>query len=104
MKFETFFLVKMPKLLLITDSNFINNIGDFKGRQIKDLEVKSCQSKRAVMHEIHELDEGIVVFSCLDMLAADIAKSTAQDPQAAIELHLNQFFYALVIGNTTSDV
>ena len=86
---------KMSRLLLITDSNFINNIGDFKGRKIKDLEVKSCQSRRAVMHEAYALEEGIVVFSCLDMLAADIVKSTANEAQAAIEHHLNQLFYTL---------
>ena len=85
----------MSRLLLITDSNFINNIGAFKGRKIKDLEVKSCQSKRAVMQEVHSMEEGIVVLSCLDMLASDIAKSAANDPQSAIEHHLNQLYYAL---------
>ena len=79
MKLETCLIVKMAKLLLITDSNFINNVGGFKGRKLKDLKVKSCQSRRSVMQEVHSMEEGIVVLSCLDMLAADIAKSTVNN-------------------------
>ena len=85
----------MSRLLLITDSNFINNVGAFKGRKIKDLEVKSCQSRRIVMQEVHSMEEGIVVLSCLDMMASDISKSVATDPQAAIEHQLTQLFYTL---------
>ena len=94
-KFETTLITEMANLLLITDSNFINNVGAFKGRKIKDLDVKSCQSRRAVMQEIHSLEEGIAVFSCLDMVTADIVKSTVNDVQEAVEFHLNQFYYAL---------
>ena len=32
-----FFPFNMARLLLLSDSNFVNNIGDYKGRKIKGL-------------------------------------------------------------------
>ena len=95
--------LKMSKLLLITDSNFINNVQAFKGRKIKNLEVKSCQSRRTIMQEVHTMDEGIMVLSCLDMLASEIVKSTANDPQAAVEHQLTQLFYTLTAKAEEAD-
>ena len=88
--------IKMARILLVTDSNFINNIGDYKGRKIKNLEVKSCQSRKAVLQELAGVDEGIVVFSCLDMMAADIAATTLNGADAAVELYINQFLYKIM--------
>ena len=88
--------IKMSRILLVTDSNFINNIGDYKGRKIKNLEVKSCQSRKAVLEELSTIDEGIIVFSCLDMMAADIAKTTLTGADAAVEFYINQFLFKIV--------
>ena len=66
----------MSRLLLVTDSNFFNNIGDYKGPKIKNLEVKSCQSRKAAIEQISAIYEGLVVFSCLDMIAADVSRTT----------------------------
>ena len=80
----------------MTDSNFVNNIGAFKGSKIKNLEVKSCQSRKAVLQELATVEEGIVVFSCLDMLAADIAKTTLTGADAAVEVYINQLVFKIV--------
>ena len=86
----------MAKLLLLADSNFSNNYGDYSGRKIKDLEVKSCQSRRAAMLEIGSSEEGIVVVACLDMVAADVVKTTPVDADRAVEVYYNQLLLKLV--------
>ena len=86
----------MSRILLVTDSNFVNNIGAFSGRKIKNLDVKSCQSRKAVLQEIASIDEGIVVFACLDMMASDISKSTPIGADAAVEVYINQMIYKIV--------
>ena len=86
----------MAKLLLVTDSNFLNNIGDYKGPKIKNLEVKQCKSRKSAIQEIAAIDDGIIVFSCLDMIAADVAKTTLNDADAAVELYINQFLFKIV--------
>ena len=86
----------MSKLLLITDSNFLNNIGDYKGPKIKNLEVKQCKSRKSAIQELTAIDEGIIVFSCLDMIAADVAKTTLNDADSAVELYINQFLFKIV--------
>ena len=82
----------MSKILLLADSNFVNNIGAYKGRKIKNLEVKSCQSRMAVMSELAAVEEGIVVLSCWDMIAADIVRSTENGAGSAIEFYFNRIF------------
>ena len=86
----------MARLLLLADSNFTNNIGDFKGRKIKTLEVKSCQTRRTAMAEVSAVEEGIVVISCLDMIAADVVKTTPVDADRAIEVYYNQLLMKMV--------
>ena len=88
---------KMSKLLLITDSNFLNNVGDYGGMKIKNLEVKACKSRKAVMQELAAADEGVVVIASLDMMAADIARSkeAGQGADAAVEFYFNQIFYKM---------
>ena len=86
----------MSRLLLVTDSNFVNNIGAFKGPKIRDLEVKSCQSRKAIMQELATIDEGIVVLSCLDIMAADIVKTTPNGADAAVEVYINQLVFKIV--------
>ena len=88
----------MARLLLVTDSNFINNVGDYQGRKLKNLEVKSCQSRRTAMAMINGADDGILIVACLDMVAADIAKSTsnAGDVERVIEMSFNQLFQDLI--------
>ena len=93
----------MARLLLVTDSNFVNNIGVYGGRKIKDLEVKSCQSRRSALTEISTVEEGIVVVACLDMIAADIAKSTISGSDNAIEMYINQLIYKMVEKVDDSD-
>ena len=61
----------MAQLLLLADSNFQNNYGDYPGRKIKDLGIKSCQSRRVAMSELASVNKGIVVVACLDMIAAE---------------------------------
>ena len=97
-KFELCFRnsVKMSKLLLLADSNFSNNFGDYKGRKLKELEVKSCQSRRIAMQEIGNASEGIVVVACLDMIAADVVATTPVDADRAIEVYYNQLLLKLV--------
>ena len=87
---------KMSKLLLVTDSNFLNNIGDYKGPKIKNLEVKQCKSRKSAIEELMTIDEGIIVFSCLDTIAADVAKTTLNDADSAVELYINQFLFKIV--------
>ena len=86
----------MSRILLVTDSNFVNNIGAYKGQKIKNLEVKSCQSRKAVLQELTTIDEGIIVLSCLDMMAADISKSTPNNADTAVEVYINQLIYKIV--------
>ena len=86
----------MSKLLLVTDSNFLNNIGGYKGPKIKNLEVKQCKSRKSAIEEITAIDEGIIVFSCLDMIASDVAKTTLSDADSAVELYINQFLFKIV--------
>ena len=88
--------VKMAKLLLLSDSNFSNNYGDYSGRKIKELEVKSCQSRRAAMLEIGSAEEGIIVVACLDMVAADVVKTTPVDADRAVEVYYNQLLLKMV--------
>ena len=88
----------MSRLLLLADSNFVNNIGEFRGRKIEELEVKSCQSRKAAMSEINSFDEGIAVVACLDMVAADIIGTTTDPSDAgrAIEVYYNQLLFKLI--------
>ena len=86
----------MSRLLLLADSNYLNNIKDFGGRKIKDLEVKSCQNRRAAIAELGSIEEGIIVVSCLDMMAADIAASAPDNIYNSVELYLNQFVFKLI--------
>ena len=86
----------MSKLLLLADSNYANNVGDYCGRRIKELEFKSCQSRRSAMTEISTAEEGIVVVSCLDMIAADVSKTTPVNADAAIEVYYNQLLLKMV--------
>ena len=96
---------KMSKLLLITDSNFLNNVGDYGGMKIKNLEVKACKSRKAVMQELAAADEGVVVIASLDMMAADIARSkeAGQGADAAVEFYFNQIFYKMTERVDESD-
>ena len=88
----------MSRLLLLADSNFLNNIGEFRGRKIAELEVKSCQSRRIAMTEVDSVEEGIVVVACLDSIAADIIKTTTDpnDAGRAIEVYYNQMLFKLI--------
>ena len=88
----------MSRLLLVTDSNFLNNVGGYKGRKIKNLEVKSCQSRRTAMAVINGAEEGILIVACLDMIAADIAKSTSSvnEVDRVIEMSYDQLFQDLI--------
>ena len=85
----------MARILLLADSNFINNIGAYKGKKIKDLEVKSCQSRKAVMAELATVEEGIVVLACLDMVAADIAATTIEGADHAVDYYYSQILYKM---------
>ena len=93
----------MARILLLADSNFKNNYGAYPGRLLKELEVKSCQSRKAVIESIADVEEGIVVIAALDMIAADIAKSTAKDADNAVEMYINQLVYKLVDRVDESD-
>ena len=93
----------MSRILLLTDSNFKNNIGAYKGRKLKDLEVKACQSRKGLMHELSNVEEGIVVMSCLDMVAADIVRTNASGAENAIEFYYNQILYKMVEKIDESD-
>ena len=86
----------MARLLLLADSNFQNNIGVFKNPKICDLEIKSCQSRKAVANELSGIDEGIVVISCLDTIAAEIAKNSVNEVDSTVELYLNQLLFKVV--------
>ena len=86
----------MSRVLLLADSNFVNNIGEFSGRKIKNLEVKSCQSRKAVMSGLAEVEEGIVIVSCLDTIAANIVKTTPEGAENAVEVYYNQLIYKLI--------
>ena len=86
----------MSRLLLLTDSNFVNNIGVYKGPKIRNLDVKSCQSRKAIMQELSTIDDGIIVLSCLDMMASDIAKTTLDGADAAVEVYINQLVFKIV--------
>ena len=86
----------MARLLLVTDSNFVNNIGDYRGRKISNLEVKSCQTRRAAMQEINSMEEGIAIIACLDMIAADVAQTTPGDAERAIEVYYTQLLHKLI--------
>ena len=85
----------MARILLLADSNFVNNIGAYKGKRIKDLEVKSCQSRKAVMSELANVEEGIVVLACLDMVAADISGSSTSGADQAVDYYYSQMLYKL---------
>lgn len=93
----------MSRLLLLADSNFLNNIGDYAGRKISGLEVKNCQTRKSIMSELNLVDEGIVVLSCLDMIAADIIKSTPSDAERSIEVYYNQLLFKLIEKVDDSD-
>lgn len=86
----------MARLLLLADSNFANNIGDFKGRKIRGLEAKSCQSRKAALAEINLFEEGILVVACLDMIASDVAKNSGTDADNAVEVYFSQLLYKLI--------
>ena len=86
----------MAQILLIADSNYKNNVNAYKGAKIKNLDVRSCQARKAVAAEFANVEEGIVVISCLDMIAADITKSTITGADNAVEVYYNQLVYKLV--------
>ena len=96
MQSEYLVLAKMSRILLVTDSNYINNVGTYKGQMVKNLEVKSCQSRKAAIQAMSEVEEGMVVISCLDMMAADVYKSTLNNADAAVEVYLNQLVFKIV--------
>ena len=48
------------------------------------------------MSELAVAEDGIVVVSCLDMVAADIVRSTPNDADRAIEIYYNQLLLRLV--------
>ena len=85
----------MARILLLADSNFVNNIGAYKGKKISDLEVKSCQSRKAVMSELNGVEEGIVIIACLDMVAADIAGTTDSGADQSVDYYYSQLLYKL---------
>ena len=87
---------KMARLLLLADSNFRNNIQAYPGPKIRDLELRSCQSRQAIISELASVEEGIVVISCLDILAADVIKTTVGEADGAVELNLNRLFHKLI--------
>ena len=93
----------MAKILLIADTNFKNNIGAYKGRKIAELEVKSAQTRRAVMSELTGAEEGIVVIACLDMIAADIARTTTSEVDSAVDYYYSQLLYKLTEKVDESD-
>ena len=86
----------MARLLLLADSNFENNYGKFKGPKIVNLEFKSCQSRKVALQELDKIEAGVVVVSCLDLIAADVAKSNPDDVDGAIDVYLNQLLYKLI--------
>ena len=86
----------MARLLLLADSNFQNNYGNYPGRKIKDLGIKSCQSRRVAMSELASVNEGIVVVACLDMIAAEVSKSTPDQASEAVEVFYNQILHKLI--------
>jgi len=65
----------MAKLLLLTDSNYINNSRKYLGPKIKDLEVKPCMNKGSLMGELSGVKEGLVVIACLDLIASEAART-----------------------------
>ena len=86
----------MARLLLLADLNFSNNYGGYQGRKISNLEFKSCQSRRVAMAEINAFDEGILVVSCLDMIAADVSKNSASDGDAAVDIYYSHLLHKLI--------
>ena len=93
----------MANLLLLADSNFTNNIKDYSGPMLQHLQVKSCQTRKAIMSEVGLAEEGIVVIASLDMMAANIARSTAANPYRAVEVYLNHFYHKLIDKLDESD-
>ena len=86
----------MARLLLLSDSNFCNNLGDFRGAKISELQVKSCQSRRAAMTELSTFEERILVIACLDMIAADVAKNSSANADEAVEMYYSQLLYKVI--------
>ena len=87
----------MARILLLADSNFSNNVGVFRGRKVRNLEWKSCQSRKSVLDEINLFEEGILVVACLDMIAADVTKNTSVDnADNAVEVYYSQLLYKLI--------
>jgi hypothetical protein len=66
------------------------------GPRIRDLEVKSCQSKRFLLDELSGVRDGIVVVACLDLIAAEAAKKAPQAQDRAIELAFNHIIWKIV--------
>ena len=86
----------MARLLLLADSNFLNNYGAFKGPKIQGLEIKSCQNRVTVLNELAGIEEGIVVVSCLDMIASEVSKNNANELDRSVDIYLSQLLYKLV--------
>lgn len=84
----------MAKLLLLTDSNYINNSRSYLGPKIKNLQVVSCQNKASLMSELAGVREGIVVVACLDLIASEAAAKSIKSAQdAAVELAFNHVLW-----------
>ena len=87
----------MARILLLADSNFSNNVGVFRGRKVRNLEWKSCQSRKSALDEINLFEEGILVVACLDMIAADVTKNSSVDnADNAVEVYYSQLLYKLI--------
>ena len=74
----------------------MNNYGGYQGPKIANLEFKSCQSRRVAMAEVNTFDEGILVVSCLDMIAADVSKNSASDGDAAVDIYFSHLLHKLI--------
>jgi len=86
----------MARLLLLADSNFVDNARKFTGPKVKSLEVKNCQNKMTVLNEVSVMTEGILVFACIDLIAAEAAQGALGSQDAAAEMAFNQVIWKII--------
>jgi hypothetical protein len=86
----------MGRLLLLTDSNFIDNYDKYCGPKVKNLDVVNCQNKSVLLAQLAGIREGIVVISCLDLIASEAAITSLGSQDRAVELAFNHILWKVI--------
>ena len=104
-KERTIELLKMAKILLVSDSNVANNLNLIKSGKIKNLKFVKCVDKKEFSTAIMEaeVDTDIIMVAAFDAIANEVAKKPGFNDRA-IEVIYSHFCMKLFEKTEDSDI